>query len=854
MVRFSSPRLSPRLSPSLARASRRYLLRHPWNLWLSVLGIGLGVAVVIAVDLANASARSAFRLSMEALLGTATHQIVGGPGGIPEQAYVELRLRSAHAGANWSSAPVLEGTVRHGDRSLTLLGVDPLAEYPFRSGLVKMGNSDVKQLLLEPGALLMPTALAAELGLEVGAALPLTVGGSEVQATLAGLFESDNPAVRDSLLLADLSSAQELLGRIGVLDRIDLILEPGQEAAVRAALPPGLRLERSRTRTLSSERMTEAFQVNLTAMGLLALLVGAFIIYNTMTFAVLQRRGLFGNLRVLGATRRELFTLIMTEALVLGLIGTLVGLLAGTLIAQLLVQLVTRTINDLYFTLNVTRLFLSPAVLFKGALVGLGATLLAALGPAWEAARSEPRDVQRRTLIESRVGRLVPLLALGGLLLATAGFGLTRLPGLGLLAAFAALFLVIFGFSLMVPWLLASIGRLLLPLLQHLAPPLGRLALRGITASLSRTGPAVAALTVAVAATVGVSIMITSFRTTVELWLEQTLTSDIYVSAPSSASNRATNSLDPAVLPRLQGLPGISAISRGRSVTADSEHGAVELLAMHMGPHSYRGFLFKGESVDDLWPRFHAGELLLVSEPYAYRHGVETGEELRLFTASGWRSFTVGGVIFDYSTDRGMLVLSQPIYAQLWNDPGLSALGIALEEPAQLQPVLTAVRAALAPLDQSLRIRPNAELRQRSLEVFDRTFAVTRVLRLLAVGVAFIGILSALLALHLERAKEHAVLRASGATPGQMLGLVTLQSGLLGLIAGALALPLGWLMADILIHVVNLRSFGWTMQSILPPAVPGQALLLSLVAALLAGLYPAWRVARTRPADALREE
>jgi putative ABC transport system permease protein len=233
---------------------------------------------------------------------------------------------------------------------------------------------------------------------------------------------------------------------------------------------------------------------------------------------------------------------------------------------------------------------------------------------------------------------------------------------------------------------------------------------------------------------------------------------------------------------------------------------------------------------------------------------VRRGDRIRLFTADGWHAFTVGGVFFDYGSDQGMLVLSQPRYAELWDDPAVSALGIALEDPAPIEDTLDTIRDALAPVAPGARVRATRELREHSLEVFDRTFAVTRVLRLLAVGVAFVGILSALLGLHLERAKEHAVMRAIGATPGQMLGLVTLQSALLGLIAGLLALPLGWLMSDLLIHVINLRSFGWTMQTSVPLGVLLQALALAVSAALLAGLYPAWRVSRTPPADALREE
>lgn len=844
--------VKPMLKPGsiLTRASRRYLLRHPWNLWLSILGIGLGVAVVIAVDLANESARTAFRLSMDAVVGKASHQILAGPGGIPEQVYVELRVKQGLR----RTAPLVEGSVRIGERRVTLLGIDPLAEQPFRGEFTQVGDAGLDRLLLEPAALSLPETMAAQLGLQAGDPLELDIGGTRHTARVVALFHSENPAAQDGLAVADLSTAQELLGRIGRLDRIDLILEPDQVQAVAAGLPPGLRLVQSQSRTGSSERMTEAFHINLAAMSLLALLVGGFIIYNTMTFSVLQRRGLFGNLRVLGVTRRELFGLILSESLVLGLIGTLLGLMVGSLIAQGLVQLVTRTINDLYFTLNVSRLFLTPEVLIKGTLVGLGITLLAALGPAWEAARSEPRDVQRLTRMETRIGRLLPWLTWIGLALAGIGYALTRLPGPGLIFAFSSLFLVILGFSLLVPSLLTWICRLLQPAARRIAPPVGRLAVRSISQNLSRTGPAVAALTVAVSATVGVGIMIDSFRGTVALWLQQTLTSDIYISAPSSASNMALTTLDPKLLPPLQRLPGIRSISRGRSTHIESQHGEVELLAMRMGVHSYGGFRFKGRTSEDIWQRFHAGDTVLVSEPYAYRHQIGTGDPLRLFTARGWHTFTVGGVFFDYGSDRGMLLLPMSRYAELWDDPGFGALGISLQDPASLETSLAAIRGALADVEQELRIRATGELREHSMEVFDRTFAVTRVLRLLAIGVAFIGILSALLSLHLERAREHAILRATGATPNQMLSLVTLQSALMGLIAGLLALPLGWLMSDILIHVINLRSFGWTMQTSLNPWVLAQALGLAVLAAVLAGLYPARRVARARPADALREE
>ncbi len=486
----------------------------------------------------------------------------------------------------------------------------------------------------------------------------------------------------------------------------------------------------------------------------------------------------------------------------------------------------------------------------KGLGIGLGATLAAALAPAWEASRAQPRDVQRRSGIEAQSRRILPKLMMVGLLLMALGYWLTRQEWLPLPPAFAALFLLIAGFSLCIPWLLAALSRILLPLLAPLAPPLGRLSALGILRSLSRTGPAVAALTVAVSATVGVGIMIGSFRVTVDLWLQQTLTSDIYV----SVSDQRGGSL-PADLPeRIRDISGIEGFSIGRSTYIDTRNGRKELLAIQMGAHSYDGFRFKGESLPAIWPRFDNGELLLISEPYAYRHGLSAGDTVELFTPDGWRKFHIGAVFFDYGNDQGMLVMARETYVDIWSDDRMSALGIALKNDQDMDEVLNALHERVAGLSPSPRVRPTREIRQHSMAVFDRTFAITEVLRLLAIGVAFIGILSALLALHLERAKEHAVLRATGATPTQMRFLVMLQSTLLGLVAGLLALPLGWLMADILIHVINLRSFAWTMQSILPGEVLLQAIGLAIVSALLAGAYPAWRVAKAHPAQALREE
>jgi putative ABC transport system permease protein len=816
---------------------------------LSILGITLGVAVVTAVDLANDSARRSFELSMAQITGRTTHQIVGGPTGISEQLYADLRIRQGLR----TSAPVVEGLVRVRGETFTLLGLDPFAEKAFRPFL-RTGEGDwVRELLTRRDTLVVPTVTARRLDLAAGDRIEVEAEGrSSTLEVVAVVGEAGNAAL-DGLLLCDISTAQELLNRVGRLDRIDLILE---EAAApwSQRLPDGLRLVRPGVRTAAMAEMSEAFQTNLRAMSLLALLVGAFLIYNAMTFSVLQRRGLLGMLRVLGVTRGELFQLVLLEALVIGVLGTLLGIALGILLAGGLVTLVTRTINDLYFTLTVSELSITASGLLTAATLGIVTTLAATLVPALEASRSSPLAVTHRSQIELQAHRTLPWLTTAGVAIMASGLLLARLPGPDLDLGFLALFLIIVGYALLVPLSVVVLSRLFIPVLKQGFGTVGRLAGRGIDAALSRTGLAVAALTLAIAATVGMGIMVSSFRATVADWLGQTLQGEIYVSIPHRASRRATAPL-PAGLPqRLRSLPGVRELSMGRSVRVEAEGGMVNLLAIEMASASYRGFRFKGSTIPGLWQRFDDGEVLLASEPFAYHNQLKTGDQVALFTATGVKRFTIGGLFFDYGSDRGMLVLAAETYRAYWKDPAISTIGLYLDEGADIGTVLSAVRQAAGGLDERIRVRANREILQHSLEVFDRTFTITNILRLLVIGVAFVGILSALMALMLEWRREHAILRAIGLLPEQLLRLVILQTGSMGLMAGLLSLPLGWLMAEVLIDVINRRAFGWSIQHLLPVGILAEALLFSLTAALLAGLYPALRLMRTPPASALREE
>lgn len=888
------------MPPLLSRASRRHLTRHPAQLAFAVLGVALGVAVVVAVDLANASALAGFRASSEAVAGRATHQVLGGPGGLPEELFAELaRVPGIEA------APVVEGRVEvaagpgagsAATRSLRLLGIDPFSEAPFRPYLARgpgagpaagggedrvadagggggdsggraagAGGGDLAAFLTRPGAIVLPVATARELGVEPGGELEVAVAGRLRRLPVVGLLAPEDDLARRALVdmaVADVATAQEVLGIVGRLTRVDLRLPEGSggaraeaeaRAAVAALLPAGARLLPAGTRERGLAEMTRAFRLNLTALSLLALVCGLFLIVNSMTFSVVQRRALFGTLRCLGATRREVLAVVLGEAAGVAAAGTALGLAGGVLLARGLVVLVSRTIDDLYFALAVRELAVDPAALARGAALGLVATVAAALLPAREAAGVPPRSALARSELEGARRRSLPRLAALAVALLAAGGAILAWPTQALLPAFAGLFALIVGLALLAPGATVLLMRLAAPPARRLFGVLGAMAVRGVTASLSRTGVAIAALAVAVSVTVGVGVMVSSFRGTVDRWLGQTLSSDLYVRAAGAGGALGSPPLPPDLARRFAAVPGVERVGSIQWLELlDREGLPIRLAVVSRDRADFARLDLAAGERGAAWRAFATGGGVLVSEPFAFRRGLAPGDLVELPTDRGPRRFPVAAVTVSYASDQGFVTMARPTFERSWDSRGLSGVSVDLAPGASADAVEAALRRAADGL--ALDVERRGELRRASLAVFDRTFRITVVLRLLAGLVAAVGVIAALAALELERARELGVMRALGLTPGQLRGLVTAQTALMGLVAGLLSLPVGLLLAVVMVQVVNRRSFGWTMELTVAPGVLVEAVALAVGAAVVAGVVPAWRMGRVSPAEALRDE
>lgn len=829
------------------RSSWRFFTRHPWQLWLTLLSIALGTAVMIAVDLANMTAKQSFRQSVTVLSGPMSHEITAREGDIPDEFYTRLRVE-------WGlrdSSPQLVSQVTVAGLPYTLLGFDPFALLFQPATGFQIPAAALPHLLTEPGSVLISSDLAAREKLAAGDRFTVYLDRQPIELTVLAILDTQQDARLAELIMTDLATAQTLFDKPGKLNRIQLKLTAGQAAELQVRLPPDLKLSSYQSQQQSFTQMTEAFRINLTAMSLLAMLVGAFLVYNTMTFSVLQRRQTFAIKRMLGATGAQLFRQLLLEALLLGLVGSALGVLLGVVLGQGLLVLVTQTISDLYVSVSAKELLITPLQVMKGMGITLLAVLLATLAPAWEAARVQPVFVYRSSQLERTGQRMSNWLLLAGILCMALSPLLIDASARSLIVGFTALFVFIVGYSLVIPGLLKGVLRWLLNIPVYSLYQ--RLTFRGVQASLSRTSLAIVALTVAVSATVGVSIMVGSFRASVADWLEDTLQSDLYISATAGSGSRIEGSLDPTWLPRVQALPGIASISTGRNAQLEVNGMSVPMLVLQPGTHSGRGFEYLQGDPAAIWQAFLHEDVILVSEPFAYHRHVQPGDHVLVQTGkAGQVSLKIAGVYRDYSASQGMVVMPRRVYDKYWLDRGITTIGLKLQEGTNVAALSEQLQRWAATSDQAVMVRSNKTIRDFSLQVFDRTFAITNVLRLLVVIVAFVGVFSALMALFLEKGREYSILRASGITPAQLRRLVLLQSGLIGLLAGLLSLPLGWVMSDILIEVINRRSFGWTMQSYFFVSLPFQAVLLSVLAALLAGLYPTRRISRISIREGLR--
>lgn len=809
---------------------------------LQLLGIACGVAAVIGMALSAQSALASFAKAVDFLRGKSTH-VMERPAGPLEEKTLEKLMYDP---AVHHFSPVIDRKIKltRGE-SVRILGIDPFLDRHVRPELSNtplntpngQGQQRYINFLLKEKTILLEKNLATELGLKPGDILSTASGDFQI----LGLFP--NPS-GEPIVLMDIAHAQHLFDLKGKIDRIDLILS--DEAGFRSRWKEGYRIQSHSQKKETLVAMLAAFRLNLEALSLLALFVGVFLIYNTTTFAVVSRRRDAGILRSLGAQNHEIVLAFLAEILIFGILGGALGAVIGYLLAHFLVSLLGSTISNLYFFLRPAEPPWSVMTIFIGVIIGGGASLLGGFLPLLELVRIDPvqtlggRTVSRKSRIQTQKVAIV------GLAIILVSFILLFLSFIHVYVGFAGVFAFILGFSLLTGAILIALGPAVKWLLYHLGGLPGKVAAGNIRQNMSRTSVAVSAFMIALALSIGLGSMIGSFRQSLIWWMGTQLRGDLYISTITETQ------VPEELYEELKAMPGLGGVDPYRNVQVMYNGFQISVSSIDasvLQRYTRFGWLKGG---NENWNAVKNGGVI-ISESFARRFKIREGDTITLEGIEGPATFSVGAIFYDYTTEHGLVMMDRSTYIKVYGDRTINSLGIFLDpgNPRRAE-ILAAVRTKAQ--ERNLPVLTSEQLKGNILALFDSTFAVTRSMRFLAIVVAFFGITGALLTLFLERRKDFGIYRALGFSTSQ-IGVMTVLEGLgMGLVSFLLSTVGGTALAIMLIKVINLRSFNWTIfyyPEWQPYVITG---IVAICASVGAALYPLWKVCRTYPQMQIREE
>lgn len=847
----------------LASLSWRHAAHHRLRTALTFFGIVLGVAVIVAIAIVNRSLTTSFQSTIDQIAGRAVLQVANGESGIAEELFPVIRDTPGVADA----APAVEGFLpvasAPGER-LFVYGVDLLTDFAIRDHQFagsQFGFEQALDFIAHPDSIAITEALSKRLNLPMGSPLELLTSEGRKAYTVRALLKEQGSAkvFGGGFALMDLPVAQRAFGRPGKIDLVDLTVEEGEriesvQQRLRERLGGAAEVERPRQRGEQIELLLTSFRVGLFFVSLIALFVGFFLIYNTMTVSVTQRRREIGALRCLGMKRGEVLRLIFAEALLLAVAGSLAGALFGWLLARLALVAVGETVGNLFSLMDLIGGHLSAADVVLALGCGIAVAVLAALHPAWEAMHVSPVENARQAAWQpadrgkifwsNRFGIACLILSLALLLLAPNVDGSVERFSVGVFGMLV--FLVSLAFfcpaflAFAVGWFWRAAQRV-----PGIAWAEARLAADGLRRNAVRSGITVATLVISLAAIFTIAAFVNSVRGSLLAWVDQMVTADLIVSSGARTAGPRNVPLTEDLLPALRALPGVKIVDlyrlirssyQGRPILIESfsarDSAAVRTLPMAEGDGA-RALKEMGQ-----------GKGAIVSESFRSKFGKGTGDKIELLTPSGSVTFDVIGVYVDYSSDSGSVLLDRALYKKYWREELVDAFDLWLERGADERQVSQAIRSRYGEKYQ-LFISTHRELREAVVSIMEQSFVVNYAVEIVAVVVAVFSVVNTLLASVLDRTREIGVLRAIGATQAQVQRMVVLEGGWMGLAGGWLGLFAGTVMAYH--HVVyNTKELtGWTFQFYYPYEVALFSLFASVILCLLAGYAPAKRAAAT---------
>ena len=861
----------PVLTTLLRLVSLRRLGGAPLRTLLTVSGIALGVASVVAMTLVNDGVFASVRRGIDAIAGRADLEASAGSTGLAEDVLEQVRAVPGVAHA----APLLERTVsvtgprRAKGESLLVVGLDTLgdpyfADDPLEGG-AKVDVADPIAFLNAPDSLLLSGTMATRLGLRVGDVVEVASAIGVRTLKIRGLLPANGLAAAfgGDVGVMDVLAMQIAFGREGRFDRIQIALAKGEKRSrVRSrlvrALGPGVEVESPRTRADRQQNMLAGLRAGTMIAGAVALLVGMFLIYNTVSIAVVERRREIGTLRALGARSRTVLALFASEAALLGALGGLAGVGLGILLSDQLLVRASESVSALYLRISARDVPVPTWIWALGVVLGAGAALSASIFPARAAAKVDPVETLRRgALGTAGSARLRTRLAAAGAGMLVLALASARLPTIGGLPSggYVAALFVLLGAAFFVPTALRVLEVPMRWIGGLLFGTPGRLAADNLARAPLRTSVTVAALMTAVAMTVNVACFVDSFRGSIVTWIESAVPADLFVNSSDSFIGVRNTPLDPSLGEELRHIPGVASVDTVRMARVQYGGREAFLLSVDDTVYDEHGHPIYLEGGPTKAPRGRPRSTVALSENFSRRWNLHRGDSITLRTPTGPRRYRVSAVVVDYTSDTGSIVMNRASYVRDFGDRLVDSFDLYLTADGRRR-IGDVRREILRRFGRrwDLRVKTNRELRDQILAFVNQMFQIMSAMEVLALLIAILGVANALIASVLDRTREIGVLRAIGASRGQVLRSVLAEAALMGLYASLLGAPTGALLGWLTVRVINTAVSGWAVPFVFAWSAALQTSLIVTVAALVAGILPARSATRVQPIVALRAE
>lgn len=845
-----------------------YLKRHRLHIGLTLLGIALGVAVITSISIVNRTLSLSFQRTIDLVAGKAVLQVMNAESGIRESLYPSIRDTEGVQDA----APSVQGFLPlvgfEGER-LFVYGVDLLTDTFIRDYRFAGDPFDLDSALnfiARSDSIALTESISRRLNLPLGAGLTLSTSRGIHRYTVRALLKEEGVAkvFGGSFALMDLPVAQIALGKEGKIDIVDVTLAKGEEIErvkerIEASVKGAALVQRPKERGEQIESLLTSFRVGLFFVSTVAMFVGFFLIYNTISISVVQRKREIGTLRCLGVLRGDLLGLFMVEALLMSLLGSLAGVLLGVLLGKGAVLVAGQTVSNLFVQVDLARTAFSLVDLWIGLGCGVGVSLLAALQPAREAMRVSPLENYRQVAWGPRSRTPFRATMLGFLLLifslplwfyAPASWSGIQKFTLGMLAAL----IFLLGLSFLCPFFVLGGVRLVRLCTRRLNWVGGRLGLDHLARSPVRCGITVATLMISLASIFIIAAFLHSVRGSLISWVDQMVTADLIVSSGARTAGSLNVPLKEDLAGGLRALPGVRVLDLYRLIrsTYQGRPILIESFSAQAAAQVRELPMVEGKR-DQALRKMAKGEGVLVSESFKSRFGKGLGDSIELTTPSGLQDFKVLGVYVNYSSDSGSVFIDRSLYKLIWGDDLVDAFDLWLVPGTDQREVMDNIKRTYGEKYQ-LFVSTHGELRDTVVGIMEQSFQVNYAVLIVAVVVAFLSVVNTLLASVLDRRREIGILRAIGATKRQVRTMVVAEAGWMGLTGGILGLISGTIISYH--HVVyNTKVLtGWTFQYHYPFGVAWLCVTLAVSLCLLAAYIPARKAVETNVVSAVGYE